>query len=296
MPVEGLSALEIRERHGSVRDMMPAPSDHFQCGLGKGCHTDDTEETLILAESMLASHGFSGDRFAEGLRTWGSSWSLDERLCHGVGLATRSAVLALIEGADWRTSGASIPTCGSAMRAAPIGLVYHCDLDLISMYAQLQSIPTHRSPQARAGAVAVAVGVALATMGFPRRHILDVATAISSKVSQEFSASLHRAGDLLTAEPREALDEIGNSPEVSETVPAAFYCFMKFEPEDALIAAASSGGDTDTIAAITGALAGAASGTGWIPDRWLSALVARERMEDAASRLSDLSCVICNMD
>jgi ADP-ribosylglycohydrolase len=68
---------------------------------------------------------------------------------------------------------------------------------------------------------------------------------------------------------------------------------MKFQPEEALIAAASGGGDTDSIASIAGSLLGASFGTAWIPERWLSCLEGRERIERAALDLSSLSSEIC---
>ena len=86
---------------------------------------------------------------------------------------------------------------------------------------------------------------------------------------------------------------IRNSPLAAETVPAAFYCFLKFEPEEALVMAASSGGDTDSIASIAGSLFGAAKGSCWIPDSWLAALEGRERIESAARGLSELSASLC---
>jgi poly(ADP-ribose) glycohydrolase ARH3 len=89
------------------------------------------------------------------------------------------------------------------------------------------------------------------------------------------------------------LERIGNSPEAAETVPAAFYCFLKFEPEEALITAASGGGDTDSIASIAGALCGASRGFDWIPKRWLRVLEGRERIENAARGLSELHSMLC---
>ncbi|MDM7935711.1 MAG: ADP-ribosylglycohydrolase family protein, partial [Methanothrix sp.] len=124
MPVEGYTAEEIRSRFGAVQEMMPAPEGHFHTGLLAGQFTDDTEETLILAESMVEAHGLSPERFAERLIAWGASWTLDERLNRGVGFTTRSAVERMISGVPWTRSGLAIPTCGSAMRAAPVGLLY----------------------------------------------------------------------------------------------------------------------------------------------------------------------------
>lgn len=293
MPVEGYSAYEIESKFDRVRDMMPAPSDHFHSGLEAGQFTDDTEETLLLAESMIESSGFSVERFADKLMGWGSLWALDENLNRGVGFTTRSSVESLLSGTSWKESGLTIPTCGSAMRSAPIGLIYRCDLSLAGRYADLQSIPTHCGPASRAGAIAVAVAVALCLQGFPKDTVLRTASSLAGVADKRFADRLLWISSLQDLEPSQALAEIGNSPDVSETVPAAFYCFLMFEPEEALITAASSGGDTDSIASIAGSLFGAALGTGWIPERWLTCLEDRERIERVALDLSHLSSEIC---
>ncbi len=293
MPTEGYTAHEIKCLFGTVRDMMPAPIGHFHYGLLAGQITDDTEETLMLAEALIEASGFSAARFADKLIAWGTAWTLDERLNRGVGFATRSAVESMIAGTPWQESGLFIPTCGAAMRAAPIGLLYHSDLGMVRSYADLQSLPTHCSAPARAGAVAVAAGVALSLMDLPRETILRNAALQASLVDADFAERLLWVGTLLDLQPEEALALIGNSPLASETVPAAFYCFLKFEPEEALIMAASSGGDTDSIASIAGSLFGAARGAAWIPKRWLECLEQKERIESAAGSLYELSNSFC---
>ncbi|MDD4093365.1 MAG: ADP-ribosylglycohydrolase family protein, partial [Methanothrix sp.] len=62
MPTEGYTAQEIQSKFGLVRDMLPAPAGHFHTGLSAGQFTDDTEETLLLAESLIEASGFSADR------------------------------------------------------------------------------------------------------------------------------------------------------------------------------------------------------------------------------------------
>ena len=293
MPTEGYTAQEISSRFGPIREMLPAPQGHFHTGLSAGQFTDDTEETLLLAESLIEASGFSADRFAGKLAAWGAAWTLDERLNRGVGFATRSAVESLIAGTAWQESGLAIPTCGSAMRASPIGLLYHPDLNIVKSYADLQSLPTHTSPAARASAVAVAVGVALSCSGFSQEMILRNAASQASRLDVDFAERLLWAGSLLELRPEDALGLIRNSPLAMETVPAAFYCFLKFEPEEALIMAAGSGGDTDSIASIAGSLFGASLGPNWIPQRWLAALEGNERIESAAQGLTKLFESFC---
>jgi len=174
-----------------------------------------------------------------------------------------------------------------------VGLLYHCDLDMVSRYADLQSLPTHCGLAARAGAVAVAVAVALCLKGFPKEAILRMAAEKARWLDAELADRILLAGSLQDREEMRALEVIGTSPLVLETVPAAFYCFLKFEPKEALITAASSGGDTDSIASIAGSLCGALQGAEWIPERWLASLEQKGRIKNAAVGLADLSAALC---
>lgn len=56
-----------------------------------------------------------------------------------------------------------------------------------------------------------------------------------------------------------------------ESVPAAFCAFLRYQDSfsDAIRFAISLGGDTDTIASMTGALAGAHLGHSAIPQDWI---------------------------
>jgi len=291
MPVEGLDASEIERRFGLVKEMMAPAEGHFHYGLTAGQYTDDTEETLILAKSMIDAHGFSCDLFSKRLSDWGLSWA--SGLDRGVGIATRSSVEALIEGRCWKETGSLIPTCGSAMRVAPIGLVYHCNLDLVSRYAELQSLPTHRSAPSRAGAVAVAAGVALLIQGCRPLTAIKKASALAGRIDQEMGDRIRMAVDLQEEDEKVASRILGNSPSAIETVPSAIYYFLKFPPEEAVIHAASGGGDSDSIAAIAGSLAGAFSGSGWISERWLSALEGRKMISAVAAALARLGEAFC---
>jgi ADP-ribosyl-[dinitrogen reductase] hydrolase len=293
MPVEGLTRDEIGERLGEVREMVAPDQDHFHCGLGPGQYTDDTEQTLLLAETIIEAGFFDIERFTAKLMDWGRCWTLDPSLNRGVGWTSKTAIQDLLRDRPWQEAGLSTPTCGSAMRTAPIGLVYHCNLDLVSRYADQQSLPTHSSNAARAGSIALAVGVSLSLLGFAPMKVLEMAATFSDRADLEFARRLLVVKELLDLDPPEALQEIGTSPMVVETVPAAFYCHLKFEPEEALITAASSGGDTDSIASIAGALAGASRGTAWIPERWLACLEERGRIEQVATDLASVASRIC---
>jgi ADP-ribosylglycohydrolase len=66
-------------------------------------------------------------------------------------------------------------------------------------------------------------------------------------------------------------------------------------PSDAVVAAIYVGGDTDTLASMTGALGGALHGAGWIPQQWWAALEngeadGRDAALAMAGRLAQLDC------
>src|SRR4029079_932338 len=66
----------------------------------------------------------------------------------------------------------------------------------------------------------------------------------------------------------------------------AFWAAMSAESfEEAVVTAANLGGDADTNAAVTGALAGARFGAAAIPQRWLEPLHARDHISRLAVRL-----------
>jgi poly(ADP-ribose) glycohydrolase ARH3 len=67
---------------------------------------------------------------------------------------------------------------------------------------------------------------------------------------------------------------LGNSSIAFESVPLSIYSFLKYSQsfEEAVIYAVNLGGDTDSIAAMTGAISGACHGIRKIPERWLAKL------------------------
>ena len=75
---------------------------------------------------------------------------------------------------------------------------------------------------------------------------------------------------------------------MAETLEAALWAVGSSATfEDALVDSVSLGGDSDTVGAVTGALAGAKYGASSIPKRWLEPLAWREELEAIAVSLVD---------
>jgi len=130
---------------------------------------------------------------------------------------------------------------GSAMRVSPIGFFFD-DLDLVLVEAAKCTNITHDHPEARKGAQAVAGAIFLALTGKTKREIKDY-------IEKNFGYNLNRRLDDIR--PDYKFDD-----SCQGSVPEAIISFLESENfEDAIRKAVSLGGDSDTIACITGGIA-----------------------------------------
>ncbi|MDD3519781.1 MAG: ADP-ribosylglycohydrolase family protein [Actinomycetota bacterium] len=145
----------------------------------------------------------------------------------------------------WAESGSGLPYNswgnGSAMRVSPIGFAFD-DIELVLETAEKSAIVTHSHPEGIKGAKSVAAAVFLARQGKDKDEIKDY-------IENEFEYDLE-----------ESIESIKKwySFDVScqGSVPQAIRAFYESEDfEDAIRKAISIGGDSDTIACITGGIA-----------------------------------------
>lgn len=281
MPTQTLPREAIRAG-GPVTGFRAAAPDHpLAHGLPAGRVTDDTEQALLLADLLVEGDGaVDPGRLAarlaeweEGVRRRGSADLL--------GPSTSAAVAAVLRGVPPEESGASGTTNGAAMRIAPVGIARPAeDLTALVDGVEAACLVSHHTSVAIAGAAAVAAAVSAGVAG----HGVDVAVALALAAAREggrrgrWVAGADVAARILwvqdvvrTHEGPVAEDRIvalvGTSLATQESVPAAFGMLL-LHPDDpwaACCAAASLGGDTDTIAAMTGAMAGALHGASAFP-------------------------------
>ena len=241
-------------------------------GGGAGV-TDDTGQLEALARALVASRGaLTAEAWHEELVAWFGQSPTAER----AGPTTRAA----LEGEATGDDRVGV-TNGSAMRAAPCGLVHPEEAERAVELAWLTSRVTHDTQVAAAAAGAIAAGVATALR--PGSGWTDVAeacvlgagignglgvregrTVALPRVSARIQLAVDQARGADGVD--EALDRVeaavGTSMLAFESVPAAVGVFAatRGEPFGAVEAAVRIGGDTDTIAAMAGALAGALHG------------------------------------
>ena len=285
MPTEFLSLAEIRARFGpdGVTDLEEGawPAGHF---------TDDTQMTLALAEGILAAGTEASlDAIMAEVSREFVAW--DEAPVGGhraPGNTCRTGCRNLAAGVPWREAGvAGSKGCGTAMRAAPVGLAWPGEYERIREVGVAQSLATHDHPCARAGSVAVA---ALVSMALEREHpsrMLERVIALTGEVSDEFATHLQRVSVALEAEEEDAWALLGEAWVAEEAVAGALYCFLR-SPEDyraTVLRAANTEGDSDSLACIAGAISGAYNGLAAIPEDWRHRVERAEYLLSVADRL-----------
>ena len=219
--------------------------------------SDDTQFSLCVAKSLIENHGFNPDdlskRYVELFAT---------NTIRGYGRTTLMAIQALQAGKHWSESGvAGSMGNGTAMRAAPFGVYFRNDFYSLINICKLDSAITHASEDAEAGSIAIALAAAYAVNDDTDNLIEKIWSRLpDSKVK----STIYSLDSLVSSEhitPEQALRVLGTKADVRETVPSALYCFLKFNNHhEAVVAAIKAGGDTDTTAAIVGALFGARDG------------------------------------
>ena len=282
---EGVRREEILKM-GYIKDYGRAPIGSLGEKLRAGQYTDDTEQMLVLARSLIACNGFDAADFASRIAKWGTEVRNDPARSPFLGPSSSSAIDKLNSGIGWKESGSDIPSCGSAMRVAPIGLFYEC-LEKVESNAVLSSIPTHKSKGAIAGAVAVAVAVRCALDGFDLSKILRITCERASIHDIGLAKKIELAYESRSELPDVVFSRLGTSYYVYDTVPCSFYCFSRYfdDPETGIIEATNAGGDTDSIGCITGALCGALHGIECFSKKWINGLENKELVENFAKMI-----------
>jgi poly(ADP-ribose) glycohydrolase ARH3 len=258
-------------------------------------YTDDTHMMLGAAESLVRTQGFDGDDMA---RTFARNYELEPFRGYGPG---PPHIFRLIRaGVTWDEAahrlyrGGSYGN-GSAMRIAPVGVLYHDNPERLKEVAYKSSQITHVHPLGKEGAALQAFAVALATNLEPQKDFnrYDFLAKLSDFVQDEvYKEKLGMIEELLVKSDRSKIvAELGNGIEAFNSVPTAIYSFLSWPQSfaQAVLNAISLGGDTDTIGAMTGAISGAYLGVGAIPVKWRGKLENAQYLEELGEELWNIS-------
>jgi ADP-ribosyl-[dinitrogen reductase] hydrolase len=267
LPAEGLTRSQIERRwHGDWQ---------YRFFFGRGMCSDDTEHAFMVAQALL-SHPDNSVAFQRCL-AWKLRWWL-LGLPGGIGLATLRSILRLWLGFSPSQSGVRSAGNGSAMRSAIIGAYFYDNPAKRREFVSAATRLTHTDPRAETAALAVAEAAAWTVL--QEEPLSDWVRRLPPLNEGEewlgVCAKLERALAKGTSTSGFA-DALGLRKSISgyayHSVPVALYAWLQ-SPNDfrkALLAALDCGGDTDTVGAIVGALAGA-SALKSIPSEWLAGI------------------------
>jgi len=252
-----------------VRDLQ----DGGTWNLIAGQPTDDSELALALARALVRRGGFDAAEVARAYAGWYETRPFD------IGHTTRAALSAAATA--WRCGKdpaeaarrAALPDSranGALMRIAPLGLQGHARPAAgVMADARTDAALTHPHPtcQDASALFAATLARAVAGGGAPA-EVADQALELARAegLAPEIVEALTRAS-------RARPDYVTHQGLVTVALQNAFFQLRHASPEEGLVDTVRQGGDTDTNAAIAGALLGAVHGVHALPLRWRSAVL-----------------------
>lgn len=291
VPVEFVPRNELVQ--ASVTGMRSGGTHHQPAGTW----SDDSSMTLCTLESLV--HGLDYQDIMHKFHLWAKEgyWT-----AHGevfdMGMTTQEALIRYVQGtAPSRCGGSDFYDSGSGslMRILPLALYllktegeqYNTSRRIYQRIYEVSSL-THANH---------VCGMACCIYCSIANELLcghDIAKAIQSGMkktedsfclepfySDVFSLFERLDVDVLL---QKSSDEIDSSGYVVDTLEASLWCLLHTENYcSCVLTAVNLGGDTDTVAAITGGLAGIRYGLSDIPDEWLSCIARRAEIETLCS-------------
>lgn len=283
MPTQVMSRDDVARVYGSLTGFEPAGADNpVSAGMPAGSVTDDTDQAVIVGRLIAEGDGTIDPlRLAEELIRWEQEMRAKNSL-DLLGPSTKAALEAVSRGVPPKEAGRHGTTNGAAMRVTPVGIAFRARpldafLDRVVESCQV----THDTTIGIAGAAAVAAAVSTGVDGGGLDDAIaaavDAAHAGARRgnwvAGADIASRIEWACGLTRGLPQdEALDRVcalvGTSVASQESVPAAFAVLTLSEgdPWRAGVMAANLGGDSDTMAAIAGAIAGAVRGLSALPE------------------------------
>ena len=232
---------------GSIYEFDNIKTKNFNLFTNEMFFTDDTVMTIAIADAII--NGAKPENFILSMKKWGGDY-IDKSYGHSF--------------RNWLTSENSKPYNswgnGSAMRVSPCGWVaklsepFEEGLKLTEDLAKKSAEVTHNHPEGIKGAQATASSIFFMRHGKSKNAIEEYKNKLKDYIQNKYKYDLNFT--LNEIRPSYAFNE-----SCQKTVPQAIVSFLESENfEDAIRNAISIGGDSDTLAAITGSIAEAAYG------------------------------------
>lgn len=282
MPTQVMSRQDVVRVYGTLTGFEPArPDNPVSAGMPAGSVTDDTDQAVIVGRLIDEGHGrIDPLRLAHELLDWEKEMKAKGSF-DLLGPSTKAALDAVARGVPPQEAGRNGTTNGAAMRATPVGIAFAADpLDVFVDRVVESCQVTHDTTIGIAGAAAVAAAVSAGVDGASLDEAVATAVAAARTGARrghwiagaDIASRIEWAYELVRGlSEADALDRVvalvGTSVASQESVPAAFAVLAVAggDPWRAALLAANLGGDSDTIGAIAGAVAGSVRGLSALP-------------------------------
>ena len=238
-----------------------------------GQPTDDSELALALARTLVEAGVYDAEAVATAYGLWYASHPFD------IGTTTRMALAPASRAARARAEVASSKadrnsqSNGSLMRVSPIG-IWAVSPEQAAAVAMADSDLTHPHPVCAIACGAYAAAIAAGISGENPAGMLRAAQIVADQAAGQDDGAIARLLDTAAA-GKKPVDYLRRMGWVVIALQNAFFHLLHTpDLADALADTISEGGDTDTNAAIAGALLGASVGRNAIPPAMVSAILA----------------------
>ena len=266
VPVEFMTKESIQAKYGVLETMVGGGT----WGQKAGTVSDDTAMALAVAEGIIKDPVKPVHEIGKRFIDWYNSSPFD------IGCCSAMAIMGAIENrGDWftasmeydRKSGGRSGGNGGLMRTAFVG-VYYKDTKEVKRKAMDICKMTHWNEDAQNDCALMSLIINALIDGGTKEDIEDIVMKFPEEEEKRYNLGVIE-GYPFMVEPS------GSS---RNSMACALKCVLTTRTfRDAVTMAVNMGGDTDTIGAITGAIAGALYGTEAIPNEWISALDVKVR-------------------
>ena len=258
-----------------------------------GSWSDDTSMELALIDSINNTNKIDYDDIMNNFALWIEKGKYTPtNHAFGVGRCCLKAIYNFKKGTPSLECGnleKEHMSNGSLMRILPIALYSYCKKlteDEIEDITKKVSSLTHRQDAVYLACYMYIMFVIDLLKG------LDKDTGYINLKNRKYDyneESIHLYSRILKDDIRDlSLDDINSSGYVVDTLEASLWCLLKNNSyEDTIIEAINLGQDTDTIAGISGAMAGIIYGYDNIPKRWIDKLQHKEYLFDMFNKFEE---------
>ncbi len=283
--------VEFTSRAERIKSPVTSMLGYGTWDVPAGTWSDDSSLTFCLAECLC--NGFSLDNIAKSFWRWYHEgyWTANGEV-FDIGNTTFLAIADYQRGIPPMLAGGKSENSngnGSLMRILPMAYCYKKwnFSELISRTHQVSCITHAHLRSQMACGIYVSIAVYLLSGEKPQAAYKQGLERINKiYTAAEYAGEISHFNKVFSGEiDRLSVDKIQSSGYVIHTLEASLWCLLNSSSySEAVLKAVNLGGDTDTIAAVTGGLAGIYYGIENIPREWIEQIARKQDIMDLAKR------------